>query len=144
MGQHGARLDLPRAEEDGPRAPARGGRDGRARAWSGPDGLPAHPDGETEFQILLAKSLAEYDDSAQAVYGLAAAVTFLTTLPRARAISLLRHRVTQMEGSRAAVRGVLEHGVDWGHPRHVTELYRLWDTSLEAVLGCRCRMLSTA
>jgi DNA-binding PadR family transcriptional regulator len=92
------------------------------------------PDGETEFQVLLAKSLSEYDDSTQAGYALAAAVTFLTALPRARAISLLRHRINQMEGTRTTVSSVLEHGVDWGHPPHVNELYRLWDTSLDAVL----------
>ncbi len=83
------------------------------------------PDGETEFQVLLAKSLSEYDDSAQAGYNLAAAVTFLTALPRARAIGLLRHRINQMAAGRATVSGVLEHGVDWGQPPHVTELYRL-------------------
>ncbi|MPZ86039.1 MAG: PadR family transcriptional regulator [Actinophytocola sp.] len=93
------------------------------------------PDGETEFQVLLAKSLSEYDDGTQAGYALAAAVTFITALPRARAIGLLRHRINQMEGSRTIVAIVLEHGVDWGHPQHVEELYRLWDTSLDAVLG---------
>lgn len=93
------------------------------------------PDGETEFQVQLAKSLAEYDDTAQAGFGLAAAVTFLTALPRAKAVSLLRHRINQMEGSRATVAGVLEHGVDWGHPAHVTELYRLWVANLDAALA---------
>jgi DNA-binding PadR family transcriptional regulator len=93
------------------------------------------PDGETEFQVLLAKSLSEHDDSAQSGYSLAAAITFLTALPRARAIGLLRHRVNRMEASRATVTGVLEHGIEWGHPPHVTELYRLWDTSLDASLG---------
>ncbi len=92
-------------------------------------------DGETEFQVLLARSLSEYDDSAQAGYNLAAAVTFLTALPRARAIELLGHRINQMAASRATVSGVLEHGVDWGHPPHVTELYRYWGSSLDAVLG---------
>jgi DNA-binding PadR family transcriptional regulator len=93
------------------------------------------PDGETEFQVLLAKSLSEYDDSSQAGYNLAAAVTFLTALPRARAIGLLRHRISQMETGRATVASVLEHGVDWGQPPHVSELYRMWDAGLDAVLG---------
>jgi DNA-binding PadR family transcriptional regulator len=89
-------------------------------------------DGETEFQVLLAKYLAESDDSAHASYRLAAAITFLTALPRARALTLLRHRLTQLEGQRSGARGLLDNGVDLGHPVHVTELYRLWVTTMSA------------
>lgn len=89
-------------------------------------------DGETEFQLLLAKYLAESDDSAQGAYRLAAAVTFLPALPRAKALSLLRHRLTQLGGQRASARDLLEHGTDWGQPRHVGELYRLWLASMDA------------
>ncbi|GAA4671385.1 MULTISPECIES: PadR family transcriptional regulator [Amycolatopsis] len=85
-------------------------------------------DGETEFQLLLAKYLSQSGepDSSQDAYRLGAALTFLPALPRARAISLLRQRATQMEAQRATVAGVLEHGTDWGQPAHVSELYRLW------------------
>jgi DNA-binding PadR family transcriptional regulator len=90
------------------------------------------PDGETEFQLLLAKYLAESDDSAQGAYRLAAAVTFLPALPRDKALSLLRHRLTQLGGQRASAADLLEHGTGWGQPEHVTELYRLWLASVEA------------
>jgi len=89
-------------------------------------------DGETEFQLLLAKYLAESDDSAQGTYRLAAAVTFLPALPRAKALSLLRHRLTQLDGQRASARDLLENGTDWGQPEHVGELYRLWLASMDA------------
>jgi DNA-binding PadR family transcriptional regulator len=83
-------------------------------------------DGETEFQLLLAKYLAESDDSAQGSYRFAAAVTFLTALPRERALSLLRHRLTQVEGQHATARNLLDASTDWRQPEHVFELYRLW------------------
>jgi DNA-binding PadR family transcriptional regulator len=93
------------------------------------------PDGETEFQLLVAKSLSEASDSAPAAYRLSAAITFLPTLPRARAISLLGHRITYLRGQRANAEGVLEHGTDWGQPEHVSELYRLWLAHIDATLG---------
>jgi DNA-binding PadR family transcriptional regulator len=93
------------------------------------------PDGETEFQVLLAKYLAESDDSAQGSYRLAAAVTFLPALPRARALSLLHHRLTQLGGQRASARDLLENGRDWGQPEHVGELYRLWLAAMDAQDG---------
>lgn len=83
-------------------------------------------DGETEFRLLLAKYLAESDDSAQGSYRLAAAVTFLPALPRAEALSLLKHRLTQVAGHLATARDMLDHGTSWGQPEHVEELYRLW------------------
>ncbi len=89
-------------------------------------------DGETEFQHLLAKYLAESDDSTQGAFRLAAAVTFLPALPRGKALSLLRHRLTQLGGQRASVTDLLEHGTGWGQPEHVNELYRLWLASIEA------------
>jgi DNA-binding PadR family transcriptional regulator len=89
-------------------------------------------DGETEFQHLLAKYLAESDDSTQGAFRLAAAVTFLPALPRPKALSLLRHRLTQLGGQRASAADLLEHGTGWGQPEHVNELYRLWLVSVEA------------
>ena len=90
-------------------------------AGQGPDRTAYRltPDGETEFQLLLAKYLAESDDSAQGAYRLAAAVTFLPALPRAKALSLLRHRLTQLAGQRASARDLLENGANWGQPEHV-------------------------
>lgn len=92
-------------------------------------------DGETEFQLLLGKYLAESDDSAQGAYRLAAAVTFLPALPRTKALSLLRHRLNQLTGQQASVGDLLAHGKEWGQPEHITELYRLWVTSADAQFG---------
>ncbi len=92
-------------------------------------------DGEAEFQALLAKGLAEADDSVQGAFGFSAAVTFLPALGRAKAVSLLRHRITCLHGQRANARNVLEHGTGWGQPAHVNELYRLWIAHLDATLG---------
>lgn len=89
-------------------------------------------DGETEFKHLLAKYLAESDDSTQGAFRLAAAVTFLPALPRDKAVTLLRHRLNQLYGQRASAADLLEHGTSWGQPEHVTELYRLWLVSIEA------------
>ena len=92
-------------------------------------------DGETEFQLLLSKYLAESDDSAQARYRLAAAMTFLPALPRAKAMSLLQHRLTQLVGQRATARDLLDNGTGWGQPEHVEELYRLWLAEIDALEG---------
>jgi len=89
-------------------------------------------EGEAEFQLLLGRYLAESDDSAQGSYRFAAAVTFLTALPRARASNLLRHRLTQLSGQHASARNLLDTSEDWGQPEHVFELYKLWLVSIEA------------
>jgi DNA-binding PadR family transcriptional regulator len=101
---------------------------------SGPDRTAYRltPDGESEFQLLLAKYLADSDDSAQGSYRLAAAVTFLPALPRATALSLLKHRLTQVAGNRATAQGMLDNGTGWGQPEHVEELYHLWVNGLNA------------
>jgi DNA-binding PadR family transcriptional regulator len=109
--------------------------DGDAR---GPDrtAYQLTPDGETEFQVLLAKSLSEADESTQGSYRLVAGVTFLTALPRARAIGLLEHQITQLRGRRANAAHMLSgHGKEWGQPAHVDELYRLWVTMIDGMLG---------
>ncbi|GAB3445890.1 PadR family transcriptional regulator [Actinophytocola sediminis] len=90
-------------------------------------------DGETEFQLLLSKSLTDNDESPQSGYRLAAAVTFLPTLTRSRAISLLRHRITLVRGHETSARNMIEDAADWGQPPHVIELYRLWAINAEAL-----------
>lgn len=94
-------------------------------------------DGETEFQVELAKSLAQAGDpdASQDADRLGAAVAFLTALPRARAISLLRQRIHTMQGAEVNVRAILEHGVEWGQPAHVSELYRLWGAQVRTTLA---------
>jgi DNA-binding PadR family transcriptional regulator len=92
------------------------------------------PDGETEFRVLLAKSLSEGDDTAQGAYRLAAATTFLPALSRSDAISLLQHRMTYLRGQRTNIAALVEQATGWGHPAHMTELYRLWLASAEGTL----------
>jgi DNA-binding PadR family transcriptional regulator len=92
------------------------------------------PDGETEFKVLLGKSLSEGDDSAQGSYRLAAAVVFLPALPRAQAIGMLQHRVVHLRGQRASIRNAIENSTGWGQPEHLGELYRLWLASVESCL----------
>jgi DNA-binding PadR family transcriptional regulator len=104
-----------------------GGRGGR-----GPDRVAyaVTDDGEAEFQRMLATMLAEVTDGDRVQ--LAAALTFLPQLPRARAVSLLEHRLTQLESRRATVCDVLRRGTEWGQPPHVNELYRLWASQVES------------
>lgn len=101
---------------------------------TGPDrtGYRLTPDGEREFQVLLANMISEPGDSALDAFGLPAALTFLTTLPRDRAIGLLNHRLTQLDGQHATMASMLEHGSGWGQPEHVNELYRLWCATIDA------------
>lgn len=91
--------------------------------------------GDVEFIALLSKYLAEPEEGTQDAYALTAAITFITALPRARAISLLEHRVTQMAGQRANLVSMLERAADWGQPEHATELYHLWLAQLGAAIG---------
>lgn len=109
------------------------GADGETR---GPDrtAYQLTPDGETEFQLLLASSLSEAGVSTQASYRLLAGVTFLSALPRARAIALLEHQITQLNGRRANAQHLLEASAGWGQPAHVAELYRLWVTMIDGML----------
>jgi DNA-binding PadR family transcriptional regulator len=90
------------------------------------------PDGETEFQLLLSKYLSAGGDSAQGSYQLAAAMTFLPTLSRGKALSLLRHRLTLLGGQRASAQDLIENGTSWGQPEHVEELYQLWAFAVDA------------
>ncbi|HEV7647990.1 MAG TPA: PadR family transcriptional regulator [Actinophytocola sp.] len=111
-----------------------GDGDGEAR---GPDrtAYQLTPDGETEFQLLLAKSLSESNESTQGSYRLVAGITFLPALPRARATSLLRHQITELRGRRGGAADLLENGTDWGQPAHVAEMYRLWVTMIDGMLS---------
>jgi hypothetical protein len=89
-------------------------------------------DGEIQFQTLLGRMLAQPDESNHDAYGLAAAVTFITTLSRPNAISLLQHRLTLLSGQHANVASALGRAAEWGHPKHPEELYRLWCAQIDA------------
>ncbi len=91
-------------------------------------------DGEGEFQMLLAKGLTELGNDQNGHHMLSAAITFMTALPRKKAISLLRHRITQLDGQCANAKGVLAEGEDWGQPAHISELYRLWLACIDATI----------
>jgi DNA-binding PadR family transcriptional regulator len=104
---------------------------------AGPErtGYQLTSEGELQFQILLARTLADADQDMVAQHNFAAAFTFLTALPRKRAISLLRHRITQLTGQHANLEDLLREGTDWGHPAHINEMYRLWLACTEATIG---------
>lgn len=88
-------------------------------------------DGEAEFHTLVEQYLSEPEALG---YNISAAVTFITTLPRARAISLLEYLLTQLEGSARTVRHAAQGAREWGQPAHIDELYRLWIAHDEANL----------
>ena len=56
--------------------------------------------------------------------------------PRARAIGLLEHQLTELRGRRASAAHLLQgHGKEWGQPAHVDELYRLWVTMIDGMVS---------
>lgn len=83
-------------------------------------------DGETEFQVLLTRALSEPERGPES---LSAAITFITTLPRARAVDLLTIRVAKLEGQLANARLSMDA---IGKPAHVHELPRLWEYTGDA------------
>ncbi|WP_370944702.1 PadR family transcriptional regulator [Amycolatopsis sp. cg5] len=85
-------------------------------------------EGEEEFETLLSTALSTNDPSP---YTLSAAVTFMTALPRERVVSLLKHRLMQMEGQEQASLYAREHFTDFAKPAHVSELYRMWHAHAE-------------
>lgn len=113
-------------------------------AAAGPErtGYQLTAEGEAVFQLLLAKALTEVTPDEVDQYSLSAAVTFMPTLPRARAISLLRHRITQLEGQRANASGILEQAAGWGQPAHIGELYRLWLVHIDATLRWTAELIA--
>lgn len=88
-------------------------------------------DGDREFLLLLSKALSEHTASPGEI---GAAVSLMTALPRERVISLLRHRLVQIESEDRSSAILIEDGSKWGQPRHVTELFRLWSAHSKASL----------
>lgn len=85
--------------------------------------------GQTEFDLLLAKALSEPDPLGD--YR-SAGITLMTTLPRKRVVSLLRHQLVKAESEEQGLRLLSEESGDWGRPPHVRELYLLWRSHAEA------------
>ncbi|WP_158889289.1 PadR family transcriptional regulator [Amycolatopsis anabasis] len=84
-------------------------------------------DGETEFQVLLARALS---DPADPRHDQSAATALMTMLPRGRVVALLRQQLVRMEGDLSAARLMTEH--KFGEPAHVAVLYRLWELHANA------------
>lgn len=88
--------------------------------------------GDQEFHLLLAKALSEPTATAAEV---AAGVSFLTALPRRRAIGLLEYRLVHFESEERSASLMIKDTAHWGQASHVAELFRLWSaqaaTSLE-------------
>ncbi|WIY05683.1 PadR family transcriptional regulator [Amycolatopsis mongoliensis] len=100
--------------------------------------------GEQEYQVLLAKALSDPELNHP---DLSAAISLMTTLPRARVINLLRHRLVHLEAEQRRAKLMLEElkaSVELGTPEHVGELYRLWggitDASLTWLEGLLARL----
>jgi DNA-binding PadR family transcriptional regulator len=88
-------------------------------------------DGETEFMMLVTRAISEPERGAEA---LNAGVTFLPTLARGQAISLLEARLTRLAGQAAESRQVRESRDGLGKPPHVRELFRLWEYSIDGAV----------
>ena len=98
---------------------------------SGPDRIAYRltDAGETEFHVLLAQALSSPDPLG---HDRSAAIALMTTLPRKRVVSLLRHQLVKLESDEQASRLLAEDAEDWGRPEHVRELYLLWRSHAEA------------
>ena len=100
--------------------------------------------GEQEYQVLLSKALSDPQLNHP---DLSAAISLMTTLPRARVINLLRHRLVHLEAEQRQAGLMLEElkvNMGLGTPEHVGELYRLWggitDASLTWLAGLIARL----
>jgi DNA-binding PadR family transcriptional regulator len=91
-------------------------------------------EGEQEYQVLLSKALSDPELNHP---DLSAAISLMTTLPRARVINLLRHRLVHLEAEQRQSKLMLEEikvSMELGTPEHVGELYRLWGGITDASL----------
>ncbi|MDA0566239.1 PadR family transcriptional regulator [Streptomonospora sp. S1-112] len=85
--------------------------------------------GEEEFFRLLQEALS--DAEAKPEY-FGAAITFMTALPRSRALGLLRFRLEGLEKARRTAESLLGTEVMGYKPAHVYELFRSWVVAAEA------------
>lgn len=100
-------------------------------AGSGPDRTAYRltGDGETEFQVLLARALSEPD---QAGHERSAAIVLMTALPRDQVLGLLRHQLVHLEAEQRTAGMLVEERAGGQKPAHVYELFRLWQLHAEA------------
>jgi DNA-binding PadR family transcriptional regulator len=87
------------------------------------------PDGETEFLRLLARGLGDPGERPEM---LNAAITFMTTMPRAQLRGLLASHLAQVRGLIASLHDTVEATEQMGTPAHVAELFRLSVLQLQA------------
>ncbi|GLY35170.1 PadR family transcriptional regulator [Amycolatopsis sp. NBRC 101858] len=107
--------------------PGEGGPDRTAYRLTG--------EGEQEYQVLLSKALSDPELNHP---DLSAAISLMTTLPRARVINLLRHRLVHLQAEQQQATLMLEElkvNMGQGTPEHVGELYRLWSSISAASFG---------
>jgi DNA-binding PadR family transcriptional regulator len=98
-------------------------------------------EGEQEYQVLLSKALSDPQLNHP---DLSAAISLMTTLPRARVINLLRHRLVHLEAEQRQAGLMLEElkvNMGLGTPEHVGELYRLWGGITDASLSWLQRLI---
>ncbi|WP_284748589.1 PadR family transcriptional regulator [Amycolatopsis sp. RTGN1] len=107
--------------------PGEGGPDRTAYRLTG--------EGEQEYQVLLSKALSDPELNHP---DLSAAISLMTTMPRARVINLLRHRLVHLQAEQQQATLMLEElkvNMGQGTPEHVGELYRLWSSISAASFG---------
>ncbi|GAA2784318.1 PadR family transcriptional regulator [Saccharopolyspora taberi] len=88
------------------------------------------PDGETELDTLLRRTLLDPDCG----IAVSAAIPFLPFLRRKELIDLLRHRRVRSRAALSTTEHLVEGNDEMGKPAHVRELFRLWAVSIEGDL----------
>lgn len=88
-------------------------------------------DGETEFGRLLREALSNPEVKPE-MWG--AGITFFPCLDRARAVTLLRYRVANLEACRQSLTGFSGSESPLGKPAHVAELFHWWVAEYTAAI----------
>lgn len=92
------------------------------------------PEGETQYQVLLARALGELESEPQNGYALSAALALLPSMSRARAVFLLNQRLNTLRAQYRNNEDALCEPDGLGKPEHVREMHRLWLGQLGATI----------
>ncbi|WP_067965811.1 PadR family transcriptional regulator [Nocardiopsis trehalosi] len=89
-------------------------------------------DGTTEFVRLLSRALSDAGAKPE-LFG--AGITFMTSLPRRTVVTLLRHRLAELEGGQSVIDSLREDGAADAKPAHVRELFEWWSVQGAAAVA---------
>jgi DNA-binding PadR family transcriptional regulator len=94
------------------------------------------PQGEGDFFFLMSKALGE-SDGGPSMFN--AALPFITALDRSTLLFLLKARIRQAENQMATTEYLMETTIaeqpgEMGKPRHIREMFRYWNASVDGVL----------